>query len=147
MTADLDGFRFNTAIAHLMELTTTLQRARDSGGGARAEWDRAVETLILMTAPLAPHITEELWARRGNAYSVHQQAWPAFDESLAIEETMEIVVQVNGKVRDRLTLPSEANEEQARALAIASERVQGWVEGKEPKRVIYVPGKLLNIVV
>ena len=147
VTADLDGFRFNTAIAHLMELTTALQRARDSEGGADAEWDRAVETLILMTAPLAPHITEELWARRGNAYSVHQQAWPAFDESLAIEETMEIVVQINGKVRDRLTLPSGANEEQARALALASEKVRGWVEGKEPKRVIYVPGKLLNIVV
>ena len=78
---------------------------------------------------------------------MHQQDWPAFDESLVVEETVEIVVQVNGKVRDRVTLPVDASEDDALARALASERVANWVEGKEPRRVIYVPGKLLNIVV
>ena len=147
VTNDLEGFRFNTAIARLMELTTALARARDAGGVERATWKRSVETLILLVAPLAPHIAEELWERRGNPYSVHQQAWPEFDESLVVEETVEIVVQVNGKVRDRLTLPAGASEDDARTRALASERVSKWVEGKAPRRVIYVPGKLLNIVV
>ena len=147
VTSDLEGFRFNTAIAHLMELTTALARARDAGGIETATWERSVETLILLIAPLAPHVTEELWERRGKPYSVHQQAWPEFDESLVVEETVEIVVQVNGRVRDRLTLATDASEDDARERALASDRVRGWVEGKEPRRVIYVPGKLLNIVV
>ena len=147
VTSDLEGFRFNTAIAHLMELTTALARARDAGGIETATWERSVETLILLIAPLAPHVTEELWERRGKPYSIHQQAWPEFDESLVVEETVEIVVQVNGRVRDRLTLPVDASEDDVRERALASERVRGWVEGKELRRVIYVPGKLLNIVV
>ena len=147
VTSDLDGFRFNTAIARLMELTTALARARESGGVDTVTWDRSVETLILLVAPLAPHIAEELWERRGGPFSVHQQDWPAFDESLVVEETVEIVVQVNGKVRDRVTLPVDASEDDALARALESERVESWVEGKEPRRVIYVPGKLLNIVV
>ena len=148
VTGDLEGFRFNTAIARLMELTSALTRAREAGDGVDgATWDRSVETLILLTAPLAPHVAEELWERRGKPYSVHQRDWPAFDEALVAEETVEIVVQVNGKVRDRLTLPADASEDAARERALASERVKGWVEGKEPRRVIYVPGKLLNIVV
>ena len=144
---DIEEFRFNTAIARLMELTTALSRARESGGVDGATWERSVETLILLTAPLAPHIAEELWDQRGKPYSVHQQAWPEFDESLVVEETVEIVVQVNGRVRDHVTLPVDAGKEAALAGALASERVQGWVEVKEPRRVIYVPGKLLNIVV
>ena len=147
VTSDLEGFRFNTAIAHLMELTTALARARDAGGIETVTWERSVETLILLVAPLAPHVTEELWERRGKPYSIHQQAWPEFDESLVVEETVEIVVQVNGRVRDRLTLAADASEDEARERALASDRVRGWVEGKEPRRVIYVPGKLLNIVV
>ncbi len=147
VTGDLEGFRFNTAIARLMELTTALARARDTGGVDTATWDRSVETLILLAAPLAPHIAEELWEQRGGPFSVHQQAWPEFDESLVVEETVEIVVQVNGKVRDRVTLPVDASEDDALARALESERVRNWVEEKEPRRVIYVPGKLLNIVV
>ena len=147
VTSDLEGFRFNTAIARLMELTTALARARDAGGIETGTWERSVETLILLIAPLAPHVAEELWERRGKPYSVHQQAWPEFDESLVVEETVEIVVQVNGRVRDRLILPADASEDDARERALASERVRGWVEGKELRRVIYVPGKLLNIVV
>ena len=147
VTTDIEGSRFNTAIARLMELTTALTRARETGGVDTTTWERSVETLILLTAPLAPHITDELWERRGKPYSVHQQAWPEFDESLVVEDTVEIVVQVNGKVRDRVTLPAGASEDDARERALASERVSNWVEGKELRRVIYVPDKLLNIVV
>jgi leucyl-tRNA synthetase len=147
VTDDLEGFRYNTAIARLMELTTALARAREAGGVETATWDRSVENLILLAAPFAPHITEELWELRGRSYSVHQQDWPEFDESLVVADTVEIVVQVNGKVRDRLTLPADAGEDEARARALESERVKGWVEGKELRRVVYVPGKLLNIVV
>ncbi len=146
VTSDIEGFRFNTAIARLMELTTTLSRARTDDVAADA-FAHSVETLLLLTAPLAPHIAEELWERRGKPYSVHQQEWPRFDETLIVEETVEIVVQVNGKVRDRLTLPTTVDEADARTRALASERVSPWLEGKEPRRVIYVPGKLINIVV
>ena len=147
VTEDIEGFRFNTAIARLMEFTTALARARETGGVGREEWDRAVETLVLLTAPFAPHVAEELWERRGKPYSVHRQVWPAFDEALAVEETVEIAVQVNGKVRDRLTLPAGAGEDEALELALASERVRGHMGGGAPRRVIYVPGKLLNVVV
>ena len=147
VTADVEGFRFNTAIARLMEFTTALVRAREGGGVARDDWDRAVETLILLTAPFAPHVAEELWERRGKPYSVHLQAWPTFNESLAEAETVEIAVQVNGRVRDRLTLPAGAGEEEALALALASERVRNHVGEGTPRRVVYVPGKLLNVVV
>ena len=147
VTEDLEGFRYNTAIARLMELTTALARAREAGGVETATWERSVENLILLTAPFAPHIAEELWELRGKPYSVHQQDWPEFDESLVVADTVEIVVQVNGKVRDRITLPADAGEDDARARALESDRVKGWVEGKELRRVIYVPGKLLNLVV
>ena len=147
VTGDLEGYRFNTAIARLMELTTALARAREAGGVDSSAWDRSVETLILLTAPLAPHIAEELWERRGKPYSVHRQSWPRFEEALVVEETAQIVVQVNGKVRDRVVLPAGAGEEDALAVALASERIQGWLADQAPRRVIYVPGKLLNIVV
>ena len=146
VTGDLEALRFNTAIARLMELTTALARAREAGTVGAAAWERSVETLILLAAPLAPHIAEELWERRGKPYSVHRQAWPEFDEALAAEETVEIAVQVNGKVRDRLALPANAGEADALTRALASARIQTWTEGKAPRRVIYVPGKLLNIV-
>ncbi len=146
-TADIEDFRFNTMISRLMEHTSAMQRARESGAVDGAAWDEAVRTALLLTAPLAPHITEELWERTGGEYSIHLAAWPAADATLARDEEIEVAVQVNGKVRDRLTLPAGADEAAARAAVFASNRVQEWLGGKEPRRVIYVPGKLVNIVV
>jgi leucyl-tRNA synthetase len=100
-----------------------------------------------MLAPAVPHIAEELWGRLGEAYSVHTQSWPAFDAALAAQEQAEIAVQVNGKLRDRLWLPVGAPEDVAREQALASERVAPHVAGKEIVRVIYVPNRLLNVVV
>ncbi len=146
VTKDLDEFQFNTIIAALMELTNSFYRLRESCEGS-SEWDDALATMVLLMAPVTPHIAEELWARRGQPYSVHTRQWPAFDAALAAEEEVTVIVQVNGKVRDRLTLPAGANEAESRAAALASPRVAEWLDGKTPRKVIVVPGKLVNIVV
>ncbi|MEO6397110.1 MAG: leucine--tRNA ligase [Tepidiformaceae bacterium] len=146
VTAEMEGFRFNTLISRLMEHTTAMQRARAAGSVDRAAWEEAIATAILLTAPLAPHLAEELWERIGKPYSVHLAAWPVCDAALARDDEVELVVQVNGKVRDRVTLPLEASEEEARVAVFASAIVRQWLDGAEPRRVIYVPGKLLNVV-
>ena len=146
-TQEIEHFRFNTLISRLMEHTTAMQKARDAGAVDKGAWDEAVKTALLLTAPLAPHIAEELWEEIGERYSIHLAQWPEFDPDLAREDEVELVVQVNGKVRDRLTLPASSGEAEARLAAFASPRVAEWLGGREPRRVVYVPGKLLNIVV
>jgi leucyl-tRNA synthetase len=103
--------------------------------------------LLLMLAPFTPHIAEELWARIGGEYSIHQQAWPVADPAAAAEEVIELVVQVNGKVRDKIVVPADVTEETAKARALASEKVQAQLNGGAPRQVIYVPGRLVNIVI
>jgi leucyl-tRNA synthetase len=102
---------------------------------------------LKMLAPVAPHIAEELWTNYlGKPYSIHQQPWPGVDEDAAREDTIEIPVQVNGKVRDRVVVPVEASEEEIKSAALASETVKKYLEGKEPKKVIVAKGRLVNIV-
>jgi len=144
-TEDLDQFRFNTTIAALMEMTNAITQARDAGAVDREAWNEAIEALLLMLAPLAPHIAEELWERAGRPYSVHTQSWPQWDAEMAREEEVTLVVQVNGKVRDRILVPAGIDEEHAKQLALASVQVQKHLDGKV-QRVIYVPGRLVNIV-
>ena len=98
-------------------------------------------------APLAPHISEELWERTGRPYSVHTQRWPTWDEEMAKAEEITLVVQVNGKLRDRIQAPAGIGEDEAKRLALASEHVEKQLAGAEPRKVIYVPGKLVNVVV
>jgi len=147
VTGDLERFSYNTMVAALMELSNTLQKLRSTPVVNTPEWRDALEKLVLMLAPSAPHLAEELWERLGNAYSVHSQPWPAWSEELAAEESVEIVVQVNGKLRDRLQVPAGADEETVRQAALASEKVAGAMDGKQVRKVIYVPGKLLNLVI
>ncbi|HSE45099.1 MAG TPA: leucine--tRNA ligase [Gemmatimonadales bacterium] len=147
VTDDIEQFSFNTMISRLMELSTAMQKAREAGPVEPRAWDEAMEALLLMSAPLAPHITEELWSLLGKPYSIHLQPWPRWDAELAKDEEVELVVQVNGKVRDRLMLAAGASEDDARAAAFASPRIREQLDGKAPKRVIYIPEKLLNIVV
>ncbi|MCH7483555.1 MAG: leucine--tRNA ligase [Chloroflexi bacterium] len=147
VTKDVEGFRWNTAIAALMEMVNGLSRARESGPVDRGAWSGAVEKMILLMAPLTPHLAEELWSRTGGTYSVHRQSWPEWDDELASEDEVTLVVQVNGKLRDRITAPADIGEEAAKELALASEQVRKHLGGKEPRKVIYVPGKLVNIVV
>jgi leucyl-tRNA synthetase len=144
---DLENFEFNTVISALMELSNEIATAREAGLAGHPAFVEAIENMLLMMAPATPHIAEELWMRLGKSYSIHTHAWPEFDPSLAAEEEITLVVQVNGKVRDRITVPADIDEEQARETALASEVVKRHLGGKQPRKVIVVPGKLVNIVV
>ncbi len=142
VTDHLDRLRFNTALAAMMEELNHLARLKP------AELSRfAIESYVLMLAPMAPHVAEELWRALGHSGSVHLESWPKHDPELAREETVTIVVQVNGKVRDRLEVAASTSETEVRALALASEAVKRHLDAKPPKKVIYVPNKLLSIVV
>ncbi len=146
VTDDLEAYEFNTIIAALMTMTNALYKYRDLLDGS-PEWNAAIETLLLLMAPVTPHIAEELWVRRGKPYSIHQQAWPAYDAAAATEELITLVVQINGKVRDRIEVAADISEEEAKAAALHSENVQKHLDGKEPKKIVYVTGKLVSIVV
>jgi leucyl-tRNA synthetase len=146
-TEDLERLHFNTMISALMEYTNFLGSARDAGPVDHAAWEEAIDTLLRMAAPSVPYITEELWTRRGGAYSVHQQPWPEYDGTLATSETFTLVVQVNGKLRDRFDVPVDIGEDEATEMAFASPRVKAHTEGHELVRVLYVPRRLVNIVV
>jgi leucyl-tRNA synthetase len=133
-------FAFNTAIAAVMELVNELSQDR-AGPDSRL----AAETAVSLIQPYAPHVAEELWARLGHE-RLWAQPWPVADPALLAAETVEVVVQVNGKIRDRLQVAPDTPEEELVALARASERVQAYLDGGEAARTIVVPGKLVNFV-
>jgi leucyl-tRNA synthetase len=145
VTEDLEGFRFNTAIAALMEHTNYLLAIKGEVG--EEEWNDALRAFALVLAPFAPHHAEEMWGDLGEPYSVHEQPWPAWDESLIRTEEITLVVQVNGKLRDRIEVPADITEEAAKELALSSARVRPHVEGRELRKSVYVPGRLVNLVV
>ena len=146
VTEDLESFRFNTMVAALMELTTTLARAKTSGRLAPEVLREALEALVLLVAPSAPHLAEELWSRLGQQESVHLQSWPIYDAELAREDEITLVVQVNGKLRDRLVVAPGLPEEDAVRLAMSSPRIVSAVAGKSVDRAIYRTDRLLNLV-
>jgi leucyl-tRNA synthetase len=146
VTKDYDAFHFNTGISKLMELTNALVRARETGLSGTDAYAESVDTLLLLMAPVAPHITEELWAQRGRAYSIHQQAWPTYDPALAIADTIELPVQVDGRLRDRLVVTPDTPAEEIERMALESEHVQRYLAGRPPARVIQIPGRLVNVV-
>jgi leucyl-tRNA synthetase len=145
VTEDLETFRFNTAIAALMEHTNYLLAIKGEVG--EEEWTEALRAFVLVLAPFAPHHAEEMWAAMGEPYSVHEQAWPAWDETLIRAEEITLVVQVNGKLRDRIEVPADITEEAAKELALSSAKVRVHVEGREIRKSVYVPGRLVNLVV
>jgi leucyl-tRNA synthetase len=148
VTHDYEAFEFNTVISSLMELLNEIQKAQDAGVGGTAEWDEARDLFVRMLAPSCPHIAEEIWTQKmGKPYSVHQQSWPAVDQAAAREDMIEIPVQVNGKVRDRVMVPIEADEEEIKAAALASEAVRKHLDGKPPRNVIVAKKRLVSIVV
>ncbi len=144
---DIADFKFNTAIAAMMTLRNTMQDVLRAAVVEPAAWDEAVEALLKMLAPVAPHITEELWRRRGNSDSIHVQSWPEADPELVKADSVTMVIQVNGKVRDRVEVAVSIAEDDAIATALASERVQGFLDGREPRRVIARAPKIVNIVI
>jgi len=147
VTDDMEAFAFNTIISALMEFTNALQKAKQTSLYGTEAWDEAIETLLLLLAPCCPHIAEELWARTGRPYSIHLQPWPEYNPDLAAEEVITLVVQVNGRVRARLEVPADITEEAAREAALSDPNVQRHIAGKEVRKVIYVPGRLVNVVV
>ncbi len=146
VTEDLEDFSFNTSIARLMEYTNALSKAK-AAYWETPLWDEALSNLLLLLAPIAPHISEELWAEMGRLYSIHQQAWPTWQEEMLVQETVEIPVQVNGKVRGRITVASDATDAAMEAAALQDPNVQRHLEGKEIVKTIIPRGQLVSIVV
>ena len=152
VTADYEGFRFNTMIAKLMELANTLFRYRGTSVASTPEWDEAIRLMLLMLAPAAPHITEELWSRRlaeaGEPWvSIHTQSWPEVDPSAVAESTREIPVQVNGKLRDKVVVPADASQADIEAAVLARERIRTILDGRTPDRIVVAGGgRLVNLV-
>jgi leucyl-tRNA synthetase len=147
VTEDMEKLRFNTMIAALMEFTNYLAKAKETGYITDSAWEEARDTLLLLLAPSAPHLAEELWQQMGHEYSIHNQSWPEWDEELAKDEEITLVVQVNGKLRDRIAVPASITEAEARQIALERQRVKAYLEGKEITDIIYVPGRLINLVV
>jgi len=147
VTEDIEKIRFNTMIASLMEYTNFLDDVRSRGAVTQAVWQDAMRSLMLLVAPAVPHLAEELWSLSGHPYSIHNQKWPAFDPALVVVEQVTLVIQVNGKLRDRFEVPVSISEEAAKKLAFESPKVKTHIEGKQLVNAIYVPGKLVNLVV
>ena len=143
---DMRRFKFNTSIAKLMDMTNNLAKIREDNLVSQVSWDEAIDRLLLHLAPVAPHVAEELWHRRGGVVSIHLQRTPEWDEGLATEETDAIAVQVNGKVRDVIELPVGVSQDEALEAALASEGATRHVAGKEITRKIYVPRRMVSIV-
>ncbi|MCX5999301.1 MAG: leucine--tRNA ligase [Chloroflexi bacterium] len=147
VTEDLEKFRFNTMLACLMEFTNYLTKVVTERQVSGVDWQEAVDALLLLLAPTAPHMTEELWTMTGHPYSIHKQSFPVWDANLAAEEQYSLVIQVNGKLRDKVLVPVSITEPEAREIALSQPRVMAYTQGKEVTKFIYVPGKLVNLVV
>ncbi len=146
VTEDIDRFAFNTAVAALMAYSNALTDYV-RGGAEASTFEEASRLMLLMLSPMAPHMSHELWEQSGRGSMLAAESWPEYDPALVVESTMTMVVQVNGKVRDRIEVPADIDQATAQARAMDSEKIQGWIDGKEIRKVITVPPKLVNIVV
>jgi leucyl-tRNA synthetase len=140
VTQNIEGLKYNTAIAALMELVNTLRDQPET-------YRDIVADLILMLAPFCPHFAEECWERLGRESSIFDASWPSWDVNLLVESEMEIVIQVNGKTRSRVSVPWDAAEEAVMEAVLADPTTRRFLEGKEIRKRIYVPGRLVNLVV
>ena len=148
VTRDIEDEKFNTAVAAMMEMVNGLYKFKESHGVQASEtWRFILESLLQILAPFAPHITEELWHELGHTDTIHVNHWPKWDEKYLVSDVMTIIVQVNGKLRSRLELPADADKETIEQRALDDEKVCAYLDARTPKKVIYVPGKLVNIVV
>ena len=145
VTDDLDRWSYNTAVAALMELLNAVMKANAEAELSQPVRDEAVDALIQLLAPMAPHMTAELWEMRHGTH-VHEQHWPEFDPDLVVEDTVTMVVQVNGKVKAKIEVAADVSEDEAAAIALADEAIVAELDGATPSRVIARPPKLVNIV-
>jgi leucyl-tRNA synthetase len=147
VTEEISNLRFNTALAALMECNNALVKLQNEKVAHSAAFQRALETMMQLLAPMAPHITEELWHQTGHQESIHTTEWPLYNEEMTKDENFTLVVQVNGKVRERIEVASDISEQHIRMLALGNARVASFIGDATVQKVIYVPGKLVNIVV
>jgi len=147
VTADLEKLHFNTMLASLMEFSNYLSRVKEAGTLSDSLWRGVIGYFLRLLAPSAPHLAEELWSRMGHPYSVHNQPWPEYDEEFAKEEEITLVIQVNGRLRDKVLVPASIGEAEAKELALGRDRVRTYVGGKRLARIIYAPKRVVNIVV
>jgi leucyl-tRNA synthetase len=147
VTDDLSIFHFNTSLAALMEFNNVLVKQQNEPVARTSAYKRALETLLQLLSPMAPHITEELWHQIGHDDSVHTSSWPDYDEAKTKDESFTLVIQVNGKVRERVEVEAGISEGDARKIALTNLRVAGFIGESTVQKVIYIPGKLVNIVV
>jgi leucyl-tRNA synthetase len=139
VTEDFEGLRFNTAISQLMVFINEAYKAEVLP-------KRYVEGFVKMLSPIAPHISEELWEKLGYSETISYEAWPAYDEAKLVDDEVEIVVQINGKVKTKLMVPADANREALQEIAMGDVKIKEQIDGKTIRKVIAVPGKLVNIV-
>ncbi len=148
VTSDIEDDKFNTAVSSMMEAVNGLYKIKEAHGIVGSDaWRFALESLLQVLAPFAPHITEELWHELGHEDTIHRDHWPQWDNAYLASDTMTIIVQVNGRLRAKLEIATDSDQAAIEKQALADEHVQTFVDGKEPKKIIYVPGKILNIVV
>ena len=131
--------KFNTAISAFMEFLNFVEEKQVS--------IKTIEVLLKLLYPFAPHIGEELWKIIGKENMVHEEAWPTYDEELTKKDSMELVIQVNGKVRDKIEINANLSKDEIEKIALNSENVQKWINNKELRKVIFIPPKLINIVI
>ncbi|WP_296146779.1 class I tRNA ligase family protein, partial [uncultured Corynebacterium sp.] len=143
---DYEHLRDNTVVAKLIEYVNYLTKAREQKDGGDVSRE-TVEPLVQMVSPVAPHIAEELWARLGHEGTITFEPFPTFDEGLLVDDTVEVPVQINGKVRARVDVPTEASKDEIESIALADDRVAGLIEGKNVVKTIVVPGRMVNLVV
>jgi leucyl-tRNA synthetase len=148
VTRDLEKFRFNIMLSALMEFTNYLAGIKEAGSVSTSVWEESIDILLRLLAPTAPHLTEELWERTGRQYSIHNQPWPQWNEELAKDEEITLVIQVNGKLRDRIAVPASITEDELpQILQEKATKANAYLEGKKILKRVYVPGRLINFVV
>ncbi len=148
VTSDIKDDKFNTAVSTMMEAVNGFYKIKEAHGISQHDsWKFALESLLQILAPFAPHITEELWSDLGHSDTIHVDHWPEWDDAYLVSDVMTIIVQVNGKLRAKLELAKDTPEDEVKAQSLAIENVVKFLEGNEPKKVIYIPGRLVNIVV
>jgi leucyl-tRNA synthetase len=147
VSQDLQDLNFNTAIAAQMELINELYRIKAKNGFAAKKWQWTLETLLQLLAPFAPHIAEELWQELGRTESIHTSQWPKYDKNYLIQDTLTIVIQVNGKLRGQIEIPNDADEATVTTAAMANDKAAVYLKDQTVRKTIYVPGKLVNFVI
>ena len=144
VTEDIEAFHFNTSISSIMELVNAVTSSEFRVPSKTIK--EILNNIAILMAPFAPHFSEEVWEVLGNKPSIFETQWPKFDESLIKEENVSIVIQVNGKLRDKILVPSSASEDSVKDLVLKSEKVAKWIEGGNVKKIVFLPDKLMNIV-